>query len=98
MLDYHFPHHIIDIRLYILMAMVPALGLSLIPNLKYLVPFSTLANIFIVICFGVTLYYMFKDPLDFSDKPYSVNVVQLPLFFSTVIFAMEGIGVVSIFN
>lgn len=38
---------------------------------------------------------MFNEPLDFSDKPLMTEKINtLPLFFSTVIFAMEGIGAV----
>lgn len=92
--DVYFKDCILDIRVYIVIVMVPALLMSLIRNLQYLVPFSTIANAFIVVSFGITLYYIFKDAMDFSDIPLAVDVTKLPLFFSTVIFAMEGIGVV----
>lgn len=83
-----------DIRIYIAMAMAPLLIMGQIRRLKLLVPFSALANLFIVITFAITLYFMFNEKLDFSDKPLFASVSTLPLFFSTVIFAMEGIGVV----
>lgn len=65
-----------------------------IRQLKYLVPFSFLANVFMVISFGITLYYMFTDIRNTDERHLFSSVNQLPLFFSTVIFAMEGIGVV----
>lgn len=83
-----------DIRIYIAFTLVPCLFIGQIRNLKWLVPFSATANVFIVVTFGITLYYMFNKPLVFSDKPHVANVSQIPLFFATVIFAMEGIGVV----
>ncbi|XP_058827303.1 proton-coupled amino acid transporter-like protein CG1139 [Topomyia yanbarensis] len=83
-----------DVRIYILFTMIPVLVIGQIRQLKFLVPFSALANVFIVITFGITLYYIFKDPLVFNDKPGFASLATLPLFFSTVIFAMEGIGVV----
>lgn len=49
-----------------------------------------------VISFAITLYYVFRD-LDTSkvkDLDMVADFTQWPLFFSTVIFAMEGIGVV----
>lgn len=83
-----------NIRVYIAMTIIPILFIGQIRNLKYLVPFSAMANIFIVIVFGITLYYMFNEPLKFSDKPLFSSWSQIPLFFATVIFAMEGIGAV----
>nr|CAD7424109.1 unnamed protein product [Timema monikensis] len=98
--DYHYPmgttaDETINIRLYILMLVPFLYALGLIRNLKYLVPFSALANVFILIGFCITLYYMFTDIPDTSDKvEITPDFSTLPVFFSTVIFAMEGIGVV----
>lgn len=93
--DYYMNHtDVLDIRVYIPMLLIFLIPISLIRNLKYLVPFSALANIFILISFVISLYYIFKDSLDVGDLEYIANVQQLPLFFATVIFAMEGIGVV----
>jgi len=89
---------VLDIRVYIPMLLVILIPISLIKNLKYLVPFSAVANIFILVSFSITLYYIFCDGLDVEGLELMANVEQLPLFFSTVIFAMEGIGVVSTFS
>jgi len=84
----------LHIRVYIPMLLVVLIPISLIRNLKYLVPFSAIANIFIIVSFIITLYYIFRENLDPSRREFMANVEQLPLFFATVIFAMEGIGVV----
>ena len=89
---------VLDIRVYIPMLVVVLIPISLIRNLKYLVPFSAIANVFIIVSFIITLYYIFSYNLDTGDKVLMANVEQLPLFFATVIFAMEGIGVVSTFS
>jgi amino acid permease len=89
------PEDRLDIRVYIPMLVVVLIPISLIRNLKYLVPFSAMANLFIVVSFIITLYYIFRDSLDVGGKDLIANVEKLPLFFATVIFAMEGIGVVS---
>ena len=89
---------VLDIRVYIPMLLVILIPISLIRDLKYLVPFSGLANFFIIVSFIITLYYIFSDNLEVEGKDLMANVEQLPLFFATVIFAMEGIGVVSIFS
>ena len=80
------------------MLLVVLIPISLIRNLKYLVPFSAIANIFIIVSFIITLYYIFRENLDPIRRNFMANVEQLPLFFATVIFAMEGIGVVSTFS
>ena len=78
-----------DIRIYILMVMIPIVMIGQLRSLKVLVPFSATANIFILITFAITLYYMFSAPLVVSDKPLVVNWTKWPLFFATVIFAVS---------
>lgn len=82
------------VRIYILVVLLPVILVGQIRELRYLVPFSAMANLFIVVTFAITLYYMFNKPLEFHDKPNFSSFGQLPLFFATVIFAMEGIGAV----
>lgn len=43
---------------------------------------------------GITLYYVFGNLQGVSERKLYTSAAQLPMFFSTVIFAMEGIGVV----
>ncbi|XP_014090789.1 proton-coupled amino acid transporter-like protein CG1139 [Bactrocera oleae] len=81
-----------DVRIYIAFTVIPCLLIGQIRNLKWLVPFSALANILIVVTFGIVLYYLFREPLVFSDKPLVARIEQIPLYFATAIFAMEGIG------
>lgn len=83
-----------NVRIHILLVLLPVILVGQVRELRYLVPFSAIANLFILITFGITLYYMFNEPLRFDDKPNFSSWVQLPLFFATVIFAMEGIGAV----
>lgn len=84
-----------NIRFYILILALPLIPLGIIRPLKYLVPFSALATAFIMFGLGVTLYYTFSDLPPITSRPMFSSFPQLPLFFSTVIFAMEGIGTVS---
>lgn len=82
--------------MYMIIILLPLVLSCQIRELRYLVPFSFLANIFMVISFAITLYYMFTDLKTENIEKLSLigSYSQLPLFFSTVIFAMEGIGVV----
>lgn len=85
-----------DLRYYML-ALLPLLIIfSLVRNLKYLAPFSMLANVLIATGIGITLYYVFTDLPSIDTVPKYSSWQQLPLFFGTAIFALEGIGVVSI--
>lgn len=83
-----------NIRAYIAIILIGMILIGQIRVLKYLVPFSMIANILIVVVFGITLYYMLNvTPTLDRVKPFS-TWGQLPYFFATVIFAMEGIGAV----
>lgn len=85
---------IINIRLYIVMLIPALILLGQVRNLKYMVPFSMLANIFMVSGFAITLYYVFSGVQWNENVKLIASVDQLPRFFATVIFAIEGIGVV----
>lgn len=89
-----YPDVTFNTRLYMVMVMVPLLISAQVRELKYLVPFSFFANIFLVVSFGITLYYVFIDVPDLSTRPLFSKFSQLPSFFSIVIFAMEGVGVI----
>lgn len=84
----------LDIRVYIPMTLVVLIPIGLVRELKYLVPFSALANIFILVSFVITLYYIFSEGLDVGNGKLMADIEQVPLFLATVIFAMEGIGVI----
>ncbi|CAB0003520.1 unnamed protein product [Nesidiocoris tenuis] len=83
-----------SIQVYMLMLLPPLLGMNLIKNLKYLAPFSMIANLLIGTGMVITLYYVFSSLGDSHDVPAFTSVQQLPIFFGTAIFALEGIGVV----
>ncbi|XP_023022900.1 proton-coupled amino acid transporter-like protein pathetic isoform X2 [Leptinotarsa decemlineata] len=67
-----------------------------IRELKHLVPFSFIANLTMVTAFGITAYYMFRELKDVqvSDRKLATGLSGIPSFFSTVVFAMEGIGTI----
>lgn len=79
----------------IMLTLIPAvILLGQVRNLKYMVPFSMVANVSMLVGFIATLYYIFRDikPIDSVDM--FSTPAQLPIFFATVVFAIEGIGVV----
>ncbi|KAG6450758.1 hypothetical protein O3G_MSEX006744 [Manduca sexta] len=84
----------ISVEYYCLFILVPLSLMVQIRHLKWLAPFSLLANILLIATFAICLYYIFRDELNFSDKKPVGDPARFPAYLSTVIFAMEGIGVV----
>ncbi|KOX75035.1 Proton-coupled amino acid transporter 4 [Melipona quadrifasciata] len=84
----------IPIRLYILTLIPAVLLLGQIRSLKYMAPFSVMANVSIIIGFVIILYYVFNGIEIPRDVKLVASVGQWPNFFATVLFAIEGIGVV----
>ncbi|XP_068627919.1 proton-coupled amino acid transporter-like protein pathetic [Battus philenor] len=84
----------LPVEYYCLILLLPLCLMCQIRYLKWLAPFSLLANILLVATFAICLYYIFKDEIIFSDKKMIGAAYRFPVFLSTVIFAMEGMGVV----
>ncbi|XP_054266454.1 proton-coupled amino acid transporter-like protein pathetic isoform X1 [Macrosteles quadrilineatus] len=83
-----------NIRWYALILLVLLLPIGIVRHIKFLVPFSALANLFLLIGCTLTLYFCFIDMPPLSSRPLVVEVTRWPLFFSTALFGMEGIGTV----
>ncbi|XP_026747335.1 proton-coupled amino acid transporter-like protein pathetic [Trichoplusia ni] len=84
----------LPVEQYCLILLAPLCLLCQIRHLKWLAPFSLLANLLLFATFAICLYYIFREPIKISDKRVVGDLSRLPAFLSTVIFAMEGIGVV----
>ncbi|XP_031340853.1 proton-coupled amino acid transporter-like protein CG1139 [Photinus pyralis] len=89
-----YPEFEMDTRIYSVITMIPLLLSMQIRQLKYLVPFSLIANVCLVIGFGITLYYIFEETPDVSKVSLFESLERFPTFLSTIIFAMEGVGVI----
>lgn len=63
---------------------------SQIHNLKWLVPISTIANIVIIVSYGIIAYYMLREPFTFEGREAFGSAENLPLFFGTVIDKMQS--------
>ncbi|CAH2061781.1 unnamed protein product, partial [Iphiclides podalirius] len=82
------------LRVYILAIFIPCVLICMITTLKYLAPFSIVADIFLLILALATIYYGTKtakrSPLDF---PAFKNLAGLLEFLGVCVFSMEGVGV-----
>lgn len=83
-----------DVRLYMLIILLPLILINWVRNLKYLAPFSTFANGVTMVSFGIILYYIFREPFSTDGKDAFGEIKNFPLFFGTVLFALEAIGVI----
>ncbi|GJQ79448.1 hypothetical protein Trydic_g16306 [Trypoxylus dichotomus] len=84
----------LHLEIYMLIILLPLILLNYIRNLKYLAPFSTGANFITFVSFGFILYYIIHDGPTFEDREPVGEVRYWPLFFGTVLFALEAIGVI----
>ncbi|XP_029047226.2 proton-coupled amino acid transporter-like protein CG1139 isoform X1 [Osmia bicornis bicornis] len=91
-LDPYMPN--VDVRLYMLAMLLPLILVNWIRNLKFLAPCSTIANCITFASFGIILYYIFREPLSFENREPIGHVANFPLYFGTVLFALEAIGVI----
>ncbi|XP_049960706.1 proton-coupled amino acid transporter-like protein CG1139 [Schistocerca serialis cubense] len=83
----------LDLRIYMLILLVPLIIINMVHNLKLLAPFTTLANILTLIGFCITFYYLLNSSPSLLDRQPFGPLQDLPLFFGTVLFSLEAIGV-----
>ncbi|EDV96843.1 proton-coupled amino acid transporter-like protein CG1139 [Drosophila grimshawi] len=83
-----------DVRIHMTILIVPLLLIYSIRNLRVLAPFSSVANVLLVVGFGIVLYYIFENLPPLSVREPVVHYSKLPTFFGTVLFAIEAVGVI----
>lgn len=93
----HYLGYEVEIRITIAVMLLPLILLAYVPNLKYLAPFSMVANGFMAVSLGITFYYLVEKMPAVSERPAVAPIATMPVFFSITIFAIEAIGVVSTF-
>jgi len=84
----------LDVRVYMAILLLPLILINWVRNLKYLAPLSTIANAVTVVGFAIIFYYMFDDLPNIHERDAVGSPKGMPLYFGTVLFAMEAIGVV----
>ncbi|XP_065341712.1 proton-coupled amino acid transporter-like protein pathetic [Cloeon dipterum] len=84
----------IDIKLYILMVSVVAGALGMIKSLRVLAPFSLLSNVLVLASVIIVFIYVFDDLPSITERPAFMPAIRLPIFFSIIVYSLEGINVV----
>ncbi|KAK3927411.1 Proton-coupled amino acid transporter-like protein pathetic [Frankliniella fusca] len=85
---------VLDSRVYIAILALPLVPLGQVRQMRQLVPCSVMANICIVVGFGITLYYLLDEAPTLDRVSMGPTAIGIPIFFSTAIYSMEGIGTV----
>ncbi|XP_060800825.1 proton-coupled amino acid transporter-like protein CG1139 [Amyelois transitella] len=83
-----------SVNIFCALTLVVLVPLTQITKLKYLVPFSALANFVWLGSIMISIYYCLRDPPSISERSIANSITGIPNFISTCLFAMEGIGVV----
>ncbi|KAJ9585747.1 hypothetical protein L9F63_002442, partial [Diploptera punctata] len=84
----------VDVRLYMLMLLLPLILINWVRNLKLLAPFSTFANIVTFVGLGIIMYYVFDGIPSPAERKLAGNIFEFPLFIGTTLFALEAVGVI----
>lgn len=84
MVDYFHPDIEISVAAYCSIFCLPLLVFTQIKNLKYLAPFSALANVLLVATFAICLYYIFQEFPDVSSRKPSIDITKLPLYIGDI--------------
>ncbi|CAH0402192.1 unnamed protein product [Chilo suppressalis] len=84
----------IDLSIHMIFVVVPVLLACMVRNLKFLTPFSTIANLLMAVGVGVVVYEACQDLPPVSSRDYVGTWKTLPLYFGTAVYAFEGIGLV----
>lgn len=90
------PNTKITIQILMAIILVPMILFCMIRNLKWLAPFSTFANFLMIGSVAVILYNLFfyGDLKPYSELALAMPVSNWPIFFSSCVYAFEGIGCV----
>uniref|UniRef100_A0A1B0D729 Amino acid transporter transmembrane domain-containing protein n=1 Tax=Phlebotomus papatasi TaxID=29031 RepID=A0A1B0D729_PHLPP len=92
LVDYYWME--LDVKIHMLIILMPLIGLNCIRNLKLLAPFSSFANVITFVGLGLILTYILDDIPGPSARDAIGPIGKFPLFFGTVLFALEAVGVV----
>ena len=77
------------------MAFVLLVPYAMIRKLKFLAPFSLLANVLTACGLVIIVQWCVRDLKPINELPQFNSWATLPLYFGTAVYAFEGIGVVS---
>ncbi|KAK9695930.1 Transmembrane amino acid transporter protein [Popillia japonica] len=79
----------VSLNVVMLIFIIPIWLSSLITNLKWLAPVSTVANAILFTAIGITLYYISVDLQDFKSFSFIASIDTIPLFLSVALYSFD---------
>jgi len=73
-----------------------AIILAMVRNLRFMAPISLLSNALVMASVVIVFIYIFDDLPSISTREPFMPLSKLPIFFSIIVYSLEGINVVSI--
>ena len=93
--DYYHPNNTLTIELYMCFLLLPLVLFCMIKDLKILAPFSTFANLLMIFGMIVIMYELVTgEKKPFSEITMIASYEDWPKFYSSAIYAFEGISLV----
>ncbi|XP_019890667.1 proton-coupled amino acid transporter-like protein CG1139 [Musca domestica] len=83
-----------DFHIHVLALAGPMIIIFMIRDLKHLIPLNVTANILLLLAFVFILAYIVNDLPPLRERTMINKIHNYPLFFGSVLFAMESIGVI----
>lgn len=84
----------ISVRVYMLILLVPLVILSSIRNLKYVTPFSMVANVCMGTGLAISVYYFTQHLPKLEQRPMVNDVTAIASAIAITIFAVNIIGMI----
>ena len=81
---------------WMIILLIPVMAICSIRKLSSLAPFAFAANMIYLTAVGIVIYYFLTHLQPTSNVTKFGSLEDLPLFFGTVMFAFEGVSVVSL--
>ncbi|XP_046688257.1 proton-coupled amino acid transporter-like protein pathetic [Homalodisca vitripennis] len=86
--------YLVDVHVLMAIILIPMVSTTMVRNLKFLVPFSVLANILTGAGVILTMYISMHDLPPVTSRNAVGSISTIPLFFGTIIYCFEGVGLV----
>ncbi|KAH1010454.1 hypothetical protein HUJ05_004749 [Dendroctonus ponderosae] len=84
----------VDERIIMVIILLPLVFINYIKNLKFLAPLTIVANVLTFVSFAIIFYFIFSKKVTLEDREPIGDYRDFPLYFGTVLFALEAIGMI----